>query len=164
VISQRALYAGFFGSLIVGLILQRIELPNLLAAARPMWVPLLIAYWALREPRLSTLLPAFVIGLCMDILFGSALGQHALALVIVVYFVERLRGIFVLFPLWQATVALIPAWLLYAFVMFWVDGIVRHQADTWLRWLPVVSTSLFWPLVYTLMELFRTPAEDENRM
>lgn len=157
----RGVYAGFLGSLVVGLVLQLIELPNLLAAARPMFVPLLLAYWALREPRVSALVPAFIAGVALDILFGTALGQHALGLIVVVYFVERLRGIFVLFPLWQATLALIPAWVLFAFIMFWVDGIIRHQADTWLRWLPVVSTSLFWPLVYTLMELFRQPAEDE---
>ena len=159
--SLRNTYAGFLGSLVLALILQLIELPNLLAAARPMWLPLLLAYWALREPRISALVPAFIFGLAMDILFGAALGQHALGLVVVVYFVERLRGIFILFPLWQATLALIPAWALYAFLMFWVDGILRHQADTWLRWLPVVSTSLFWPLVYTVMELLRQPAEEE---
>jgi rod shape-determining protein MreD len=159
--SQRALYAGFFGSLLLAIILQLVELPNLLAAARPMWLPLLLAYWALREPRISVLLPAFVFGLFLDVLFGAALGQHALGLIVVVYFVERLRGIFILFPLWQATVALIPAWFLYAFLMFWIDGVMRHQADTWLRWLPVLSTSLFWPLVYTLMELVRQPPEDE---
>jgi rod shape-determining protein MreD len=159
--SLRTLYVGFLGSLVLALILQLIELPTLLAAARPMWLPLLLAYWALREPRVSALLPAFAFGLCMDILFGAALGQHALGLIAVVYFVERLRGIFVLFPLWQATLALVPAWFLYAFLMFWIDGILQHQADTWLRWLPVVSTSLFWPLVYTLMELARQQPEED---
>ena len=157
----RALYLGFFLSLLAALVLQLIELPSLLAAARPMWLPLLLAYWALREPRVSALLPAFVFGLMLDVLFGTMLGQHALGLVIVVYFVARLRGIFVLFPLWQATLALIPAWFLFSFLMFWLDGITAHRADTWLRWLPVLSTSLFWPLVYTVMELVREPAEDD---
>lgn len=159
--SARTVYAGFLGSLLCALVLHLVELPSLLAAARPLWMPLVLAYWALREPRVSALVPAFVFGLAMDVLFGTALGQHALGLIMVVYFVERLRGIFVLFPLWQATLALIPAWLLYALLMFWIDGVVRHQADPWLRWLPVVSTSLFWPLVYTLMELVRQPSDEE---
>lgn len=159
--SQRGLYAGLLGSLLAAMLLQLIALPELLAAARPLWVPLVLSYWALREPRVSTLFPAFVSGLAMDVLFGSVLGQHALGFILVVYFVERLRGIFVLFPLWQATLALIPAWFLYAFLMFWIDGLTQHRSDTWLRWLPVISTALFWPLVYTVMELLRRPAEEE---
>ncbi|HUP90996.1 MAG TPA: rod shape-determining protein MreD [Solimonas sp.] len=159
--SYRGVYAALFGSLLVAMLLQLIALPELLAAARPLWVPLLLSYWALREPRLSTLFPAFVIGLAMDVLFNTVLGQHALGYIMVVYFVERLRGIFVLFPLWQATLALIPGWFLYAFLMFWIDGLTHHQSDSWLRWLPVLSTSLFWPLVYTVMELLRQRPEDE---
>lgn len=152
---------GFVASLLLAIVFQLIRLPDSLAAARPLWVPLVLAYWALRESRISTLFPAFVVGLMLDVLFGSTLGQHALGLVIVVYIVERLRGIFILFPLWQATFALIPAWALYSFLMFWVDGVTRHQADVWLRWLPVLSTTLFWPLLFSVMEALRQPPEDE---
>jgi rod shape-determining protein MreD len=57
-----------------------------------------------------------------------------------------------MFPLWQSTVALIPAWLLYALLMFWIDGVSQHRADPWLRWMPVLSTTLFWPLAYALLD------------
>lgn len=159
--SERSQYPALGLSLLAAVLLQLVELPGAIAAARPLWVPLTLAYWALREPRVSTLLPAFATGLAMDVLFGTVLGQHALGLVVVVYLVERLRGIFVLFPLWQATLALIPAWTVFSFLMFWVDGITGHRADGWLRWLPVLSTTLFWPLLYTVMELVRAPQEDE---
>ncbi len=157
----RSLLLGFTLSLLLALLLQLIRLPDMLAAARPLWVALMLAYWALREPRLSTLFPAFVVGLMLDVLFGTSLGQHSLGLVLVVYLVERLRGIFILFPLWQATFALIPAWALYSFLMFWVDGTTQHRADTWLRWLPVLSTTLFWPLLFSIMEALRQPPEEE---
>ena len=157
----RNLVLGFFASLLLALLFQLIQLPELLAAARPMWVPLVLAYWALREPRISTLFPAFVAGLMLDVLFGTTLGQHSLGLVLVVYLVERLRSIFILFPLWQATFALIPAWALYSFLMFWVDGATQHRADGWLRWLPVLSTTLFWPLLFSVMETLRQPTDDE---
>lgn len=157
----RTLFAGFLFSLLLALVLQVIVLPDWLAAARPLWIPLVLSYWALREPRISVLLPAFFTGICCDVLFGSVLGQHALGFVLVTYLVARLRAFFVLFPLWQATLALIPAWVVYAFLMFWIDGLTKHTGDAWLRWLPVVSTSLFWPLVYTLMELIRQPPEEE---
>ncbi|MGH8455565.1 MAG: rod shape-determining protein MreD, partial [Stenotrophobium sp.] len=155
-LSARTLNISFLLSLAAALLLQLVELPELLAAARPMWLPLVVAYWSLTEPRASTLLGAFVFGVFSDVLFGSVLGEHALGLVLVAYVVARLRPIFILFPLWQATLALIPAWLVFAFLMFWIDGITRHNGDQWLRWMPVLSTTLFWPLVYAVMELLRT--------
>ncbi|HEX4871039.1 MAG TPA: rod shape-determining protein MreD [Nevskiaceae bacterium] len=149
---RRPPHGVFWASGLVALVLQLMALPDAVAAARPLWLPVVIAYWALTEPRVPALLGALLFGLCSDILFDNALGQHAAALVVVAYLVTRLRGIFVLFPLWQATFALAPVWALYAFLMFWMDGVTRHQADPWLRWLPVLATSLLWPLAFTVLD------------
>lgn len=160
--SAQAVWTAFVLSLIAGLILQLVALPEPLSAARPLWLPLMLAYWALREPQLPVLLPAFLIGLILDVLYAAPLGQHAVGLVIVVYLAVRLRSFFLIFPLWQATIALIPAWVLYCFLMFWIDGATRHQAEIWLRWLPAISTTLFWPLLWSVMELVRQPGGDED--
>ncbi|MES2488378.1 MAG: rod shape-determining protein MreD [Pseudomonadota bacterium] len=162
IISGRSLHFAFIFSLLAALLLQLVELPELLSGARPLWLPLFVAYWALTESRTHILLGAFILGMCADVCFGTTLGQHELGLVLVAYFVTRLRPIFVLFPLWQATLALIPVWVGYSFLMFWIDGITNHRADAWLRWLPVVSTSLFWPLVFALMELVRGGRNDDE--
>lgn len=155
-VSASKLYLTYLLSLVAALLLQLVELPDYLGAARPMWLPLVIGYWALFEPRVSALLGGFFFGLFADVLFNSVLGQHAFGLVLVAYMVGRLRPIFILFPLWQATLALIPVWLGYAFLMFWIDGITHHRGDDWLRWMPVLSTTLFWPLVYAVIDLLRT--------
>jgi rod shape-determining protein MreD len=161
IISGRTLHTAFMLSLLAALFLQLLELPELLSGARPLWLPLIIAYWALTESRVHVLPGAFLLGLCADVCFVTPLGQHELGLVLVAYFVTRLRPIFVLFPLWQATLALIPVWLGFAFLMFWIDGITSHRADNWLRWLPVLSTTMFWPLVFALMEIVRGRDDDE---
>lgn len=161
-VSGRALHITYLMSLLIALLLQMVQLPEALAGARPMWLPLLLAYWALTEPRVPALAGAFIVGLVSDVLLGSVLGQHAFALLLVVYLVTRLRPIFALFPLWQATLALAPAWLLYAFCLFWIDGATGHQANPWLRWLPVVSTGLFWPLIYIVMESLLGRRGDEE--
>ena len=161
IISGRSLHLAFWLSLLGSLLLQLVQLPEIVSGSRPMWLPLVIAYWALTESRVPILFGAFVIGILTDVSFGTALGQHGLGLVLVAYFVTRLRPIFVLFPLWQATLALIPVWLFYAFLMFWIDGITNHHADAWLRWMPVLSTTLFWPLVFAMLEIVRGRDDDE---
>jgi rod shape-determining protein MreD len=161
IVSGRVLHTAYTLSLLAALLLQLVELPEIISAARPLWLPLMIAYWALTESRVHVLLGAFLVGLLADVTFGTALGQHELGLVLVAYFVTRMRPIFVLFPLWQATLALIPVWLTFSFLMFWIDGITNHRADLWLRWLPVLSTTLFWPLLFALMEIVRGREDEE---
>jgi rod shape-determining protein MreD len=142
-------------SLLTALVLQLFELPDALAILRPMWVPLVLAYWVMAIPRPTGLLTAWIIGFLLDVLLGSALGQHALGLTLVVFMVLQLRGLLVLYPVWQEALVLTPVWALYAFLMFWIDGATGHMADPLRQWLPVVTTGLCWPLVVAAMNSLR---------
>lgn len=154
-------HSKFWLSLLIGLLLQLIALPELLAAARPLWLPLLLVYWTLAEPRVPTLIAGFGLGICLDVLYNTIFGQHAIGLLILVYFMARLRGIFILLPLWQSTIALVPAWLGYCAMMALIDSMLRHQADPWLRWMPAVSSTLFWPMIHGLFHsLLRRKSDD----
>ena len=138
-------------SVLIALILQVFELPYFLAVLRPFWVPLVLVYWAVVTPQPTGLFTAFLTGLLLDVLLGSVLGQHALGLTLVVFVTLLLRGWLTLFPVWQEAAALMLVWLLYAFLMFWIDGATGHRADPWLQWLPVLTTGPCWPLLFALM-------------
>lgn len=153
---RQAGYAGFLLTLLAALALQIVVLPDSLAAGRPMWLALIVVYWALRAPNLPVLLAAWLLGLASDVHFNSVLGQHALGLVTLAFVIRRLRPVLVMFPLWQSTLALIPAWAAYAFVMFWIDGLTRHPGDPLLRWLPVLSTAVVWPLLSAALGAVRS--------
>jgi rod shape-determining protein MreD len=155
----------FAFSLALALLLQIVELPDSLALARPNWPLLVIGYWALYAPQMPSIVAAWFLGLCCDVLFNAALGQHALALVIAATLIARLRGIYILFPLWQAALALAPIWALYTFLMFWMDGLTHHAAEPALRWLPVLSTTLLWPIFAGVFDGLRIRrARDLNRL
>jgi rod shape-determining protein MreD len=155
-------HALFWLSLLGALVLQLAQLPASIAAARPMWIPLTLAYWALTEPRVPTLLASLLFGLILDVVFDNLLGQNTLGLALLVFFVARLRTLFGLIPMWQAMIVLTPLWGLYAVLMFWIDGLSRHDVYNWLRWLPVLSTTLFWPLVHASLDALRRrqPSDD----
>lgn len=148
-------FVGFLLTLLAALALQIVILPDAVAAARPMWLALVVAYWALNAPNLPVLVAAWLLGLACDVLFNSTLGQHALTLTTLAFAVRRLRSILIMFPLWQSTLALAPAWAGYAFLLFWIDGLTRHPADPMLRWLPVLSTTLAWPLLAAALGAMR---------
>lgn len=148
-------------SLAVALVLQLFELPYALAVLRPLWVPLMLVYWVMAIPQPTGLFTAWIVGLLLDVLLGSVLGQHALGLTILVFIVLGLRGWLALFPIWQEAALLTALWLLYVFLMFWIDGATGHRADPWLQWTPVLTTGLCWPLVVAVMNSMRRRASDD---
>jgi rod shape-determining protein MreD len=137
----------------LALLLELIPLPALIAPLRPMGLPLILAHAALHESDLPVLLAAFLSGLASDLLLDTPLGQQALALVALVYLLLRLRVSLGVLPVWQVSLVLVPVWALYAFLQFWIDGVARHPADPWLRWMPVASTALCWPALVWLLDL-----------
>jgi rod shape-determining protein MreD len=151
----RAQYAALILTLLLGAMLQAVPLPDAASAARPSFVVLALGWWAYTTDRMSLLLAAWISGLCLDALFNTALGAHALALVISVYLALRLRGLARVISMWQATLVLVPVWLAYSFILFWIDGVTLRATDPAARWLPVLTTALAWPLVVTAARLLR---------
>jgi len=71
-------------SLLLGLLLDIAPLPDFMEAGRPLWLVLVLAFWALYLPSGVGFFTAFVLGLFEDVLLGTLLGQHALVLLWVV--------------------------------------------------------------------------------
>lgn len=147
---------GFLLSMALALLLQVIQLPDLVTAFRPLLLVMTLSYWALHDEELPVMLVGWAVGLCCDVLYNTPLGQYALGLVTVAYFVSRFRGSLQIYPMLQAlAVGLVPIWALYVFLMFWIDGLTHHQADPLRRWLPLLTTALLWPLVGALLSTLR---------
>ena len=141
-------------SVLAALVLTVIPLPAWLGPARPAWAVLVLIYWQLNYPRRVGFLLSWGVGLLLDGLTGSLLGEHALALIIVSFCILKLASLIRTFPLWQQSLTLLPILAIYAFTLFWIDGAVGRSAPTLWRWLPVLTSTLLWPLLaYTLDSL-----------
>jgi rod shape-determining protein MreD len=134
-------------SLLSALVLAIVPLPAVVAAYRPDWVPMVLIFWGLMAPERVGLLTAFAMGLALDTLSGALLGQHALAMVTVVYLSMRFHLQIRVFPVWQLSMAVFLLLAIYEFMLFWIDGIAGRSVPIIERWAPVVSGALVWPLV-----------------
>ena len=56
---------------------------------RPQFVLLVLFAWCLVAPRYVNLTMAFFLGLILDLLYGTSLGENAIALVLCTYFVIK---------------------------------------------------------------------------
>ncbi len=146
-------------SFILALVLAVIPLPEAVAAFRPDWVPLVMIYWALATPERFGLLTALWLGLALDALSGALLGQHAIAMLVVVYLSLRFHLRIRVFPIWQMTMAVFVMLAIYEFLLFWVDGVVGRSVPYIERWAAVLTGALLWPLVLGVLDRMRQPKQ-----
>jgi rod shape-determining protein MreD len=142
-------------SLVSALALAIVPLPAAIAAYRPDWVPIVLIFWSLMAPERVGLFTAFAMGLALDTLSGALLGQHALAMVTIVYLSVRFHLQIRVFPVWQLSMTVILLLAIYEFILFWVDGIAGRSVPVIERWAPVVSGALVWPLVLSYLASVR---------
>ena len=139
------------GTLIIALLLSILPLPEVVVSFRPDWVAIILVYWSLFRPGYFGFLTAFWLGLALDALYGSLLGQHALALLTVTYIARHFYLRIRVFPIWQMSVTILALLALYEFLLFWVDGVAARSVPAVDRWAPVVIGALLWPLVFASM-------------
>ena len=142
-------------SLLIGLMLTMMPLPNAIAAFRPDWLALLVIFWAMQLPRTWSVGTAWIIGIVLDVSQGTLLGQHALALCVVAFVTVRFHLLMRVFPLPQLTATVLPILALYQFLMFWINGVAGVHAPAVAYWGPVVSGTLLWPVVMTFLSGMR---------
>jgi rod shape-determining protein MreD len=139
-------------TVILALIVAVLPLPQPLDAARPDLLLLLVIYWALSAPRIAGLLFAWLCGLAIDVIKGILLGQHALAFLVVAYLTHKFQLRLRIFPLGQQTATVFMLLAVYQFIVFWLDGIIGQPVTTWMRWLPVISGAILWPILVAVLD------------
>ena len=107
------------------------------------------------QPQQMSMLAFWAIGLLQDILEGSPLGLHALALMGVAYVCllsyQRLRN----YVLWHQALVVFVIVGVHQLVDNWVHSLSGAAADS-LRFLwPAVVSGALWPLVWLLLERWR---------
>jgi rod shape-determining protein MreD len=127
-----------------------VPLPDALAPFRPDFVAVVLVHWALTAPRRFSLMTAFWMGIALDVLTGSLLGQNALALVVVVYLAERFHLQLRVFPVLQLAVTVLVLLLVYEFVLFWIDGVAQRTVPLLERWAPALTGTIVWLLLRTM--------------
>lgn len=139
-------------TIVLAVMLTLLKLPDTLAVVRPAFVLLVLAYWTQAAPGRFGLFIGWGMGLVLDVASAGVIGQHALAMVVSIYVLMRMRGVLRMAPMWQQCLLLVVVVVLYEFILFWMDGVHGRSADPWYRWVPVLTTPLFWPLLHLLVQ------------
>ena len=138
-------------TLIVGLLLTIMPLPESLDPFRPDWLALLVIFWAMQLPRTWSIGTAWIIGLILDVSQGTLLGQHSLAFCVIVFMTVRFHLLMRVFPLPQLTATVFGLLAVYQFLLFWTNGVAGTHAASTVYWGPVITGALIWPLLVMIL-------------
>ncbi len=135
-------------SLIAAMMLNMMPLPDGIQWLRPEWVLMVTVYWVLALPYRVSVAFAWIIGLLLDALYGTLLGEHALALVLVAYIAAKFHRQVRVFPLWQQAMFMMFVVFAYQAILVWLQGLNgEHLLSMW-YWLGAITSGLFWPFVF----------------
>lgn len=134
-------------TLVVALMLSMAPMPEWAINFRPDWLALTLIYWSMMQPRSYSIGTAWAVGLVLDVANGTLLGQHALALCLVIYITVKFHLQLRQFPPLQLTATVFAMLSLYQFILFWVNGVAGVNAPAVTYWGPVISGMVMWPLL-----------------
>lgn len=139
-------------SIVAALLLTIVPLPEPIRATRPDLLLLLVIYWSLRAPGTIGLVFAWLCGLAIDLLQGSVLGQHAAAFLLIAFLTHKFQLRMRIFPIYHQALTVFMLLALYEFVVFWIDGIIGPAVTDWRRWLPVLTSTILWPIMVAALD------------
>ncbi len=142
-------------TLTAAVILTVWPLPELLRLIWPYWTAMVMIYWVLEGHRFRALGQAFLLGLLLDVLTGTLLGQHALSLVVVSFLLERFRNQLRFFPPWQQAVAVMALLLNDRLIQWAVALIAGEPSPPALWWMAPLVGMVLWPWLFLGMDALR---------
>lgn len=144
-----------FVTLIFAMCLRIVPLPENLALLNPDWVLLVLIYWSLAVPERIGIGYAWIFGILTDVLMGRLFGQYALSYSIIIYLVliwhRQLRQ----FPLPQQSVFIFGCLLISQTLLFWFENLKMPAQLHGTFWLPVLTGTVSWFVIYYVMRLVR---------
>lgn len=144
-------WTAIFSTLLIAIILALLPMPEWTAWLRPAWVLLVLMYWAMMVPNRVGVGVAWIVGLLLDLLYGTLLGEHALAFTAVIYFVSRLHIRLRMFPLLQQGFCVFLFVLLYQSILYCIQGFIGQLPASHLYWLSSVTSLILWPWLFVVM-------------
>lgn len=151
-------YLVIYLSLVLALVLMILPLPDWVQIYRPNWVALVLIYWSMALPKRVGLWFAFFSGLILDTSQGTLLGQHTLALVVIIFinmnFYQRIRVL----ALAQQAIFVFVLLLINQVIVAWVEGMMGRPTPPLAFFGAPFIGMLIWPWVFVMLRDIRRKA------
>jgi rod shape-determining protein MreD len=141
---------------IIAVFLTILPLPEWAQYARPFWIMLVLIYWVMVMPEYVCVGTAWFLGLLIDVIQGTVLGQHALAMMVVAYLTYKLQYQLRVFPVWQQAIAVFLFISFAQLLVLWSNALMGQSvASYWQQWIAVLFSAILWPWIYSVLHAYQ---------
>lgn len=138
--------------MIVAFMLAIMPLPDWAVELRPEWVTLVLIYWAMTAPSKIGITAAWFTGLLLDVSYGTLMGQHAIGMVLVIYVIHLQHQRLLMASLLQQAIVIFALLFIKQLLILWVDGMLGRTPDSWLYFMPTITSTILWPWIYIILK------------
>lgn len=142
-------------TLCVAMLLMILPMPEWARPFRPQWVTLVLLYWSIALPHRVGVGSGFIVGIVLDVLTGTLLGQHALGLSIVTFIAIQLHQRIRVFPFSQQSLGILVLLVIEHLLALWVMGATRGVTPSLIYWAVPLIGALLWPWIFVTLRKIR---------
>lgn len=140
-----------FGALLGANILTILPLPTQMGGIRPAWVLLCLLYLQMYVPKYFHVLIVLFLGLCLDALLSTPMGEHAFALLVTTWLMVGKAHRFMFFSIMQQMLIVGLASGCYQLILFIVDASFGHMTNLSTIMGVALSSMIVWGLLPILL-------------
>ncbi|KTC81377.1 rod shape-determining protein MreD [Legionella brunensis] len=149
---MNSLYLRLFIAIVLALALTILPLPDLLIGLRPPWVLMLVLYLQFFLPNYFNVVILLVIGLALDVLLSTVLGEHAFALSIVSWIASNKARRFNFFSMGQQMALIGFFCLLYQVLILIMEAFLGYHIALLMSIGSAAISMVLWPWVRLLAD------------
>jgi rod shape-determining protein MreD len=158
----RPVYIAF--TLFAAFMVNLLPLTGWLLALRPDFVALVLLYWGIHQPRKIGFLPAWLLGLAMDVAEGSLFGQHALAYSVMMFAAIALHRRITMFGMRHQMLHALAILFTMQLIVLGVRKAAGGEFPGLWYFLPSISGAMLWPATDLLLKIPLRPRVDPDEV
>lgn len=139
------------GTAFIGaLILSILPMPELISAFRPPWILLLVLYIEYFLPGNFKLIALLIVGLLLDVLLSTVIGEHSFALLLVTWIASSKSRRFQFFSMIQQILLIGIFCLFYQAVISFIDALLGFNYSMFMPFASALLGMFIWPWIRLL--------------
>jgi rod shape-determining protein MreD len=147
---MKSIQLRIFIAFLSALVLSILPMPELFSSFRPPWVLLLVLYIEYYLPGKFQLITLLFVGLILDVLLSTVIGEHSFALLLVTWIASTRSRRFQFFPMAQQIFLVGFFCLFYQSIIAFVDALLAYHYSLLMPVTSSMVSMLIWPWIRVL--------------
>jgi rod shape-determining protein MreD len=150
-------------TIFLGMLLTILPLPAQFFWFYPSWVLMILIFWLTFFPDRVNLFVFWLVGLLMDLLMGTLIGQTAFIFVAIAYIILRFFNRFASFVIWRQSLLILLLTAINMFLVYCINALTGDMSLHVIYFSTPLLNALLWPIIFVCLTYFYRPLINRNK-